>query len=275
MDGEVAQLAALVISANNRIAHSDDPMPWFAGQRAFDRCGSIAFHTSHKRRYGKDRRVPVAETPGDWLDRLTESGVERVVMSCIRQDQDDDEDMIPDRLSAGFAGGGSLWSMTSETPDGGVIRWTPGWRAAYPRDPDGRIWAVEYLANPSPATPPGVDLEEVRNTLRAALSDMNEFAQAQHFDQVAAIFGSALCLLDGAPDPRPVPRPPGPADTLPPPARRLLFAAQRGWTFDNMSLWRDQDFSQDVWVRYAALSEQLYTAVTTAMVAAVNASVPV
>lgn len=53
MDGEVAQLAALVISANHRLKHPGDPMQWFATQRAFARCGSISFELAAKRRQKK------------------------------------------------------------------------------------------------------------------------------------------------------------------------------------------------------------------------------
>ena len=72
MDGEVAQLAALVISANHRLAHPGDPMRWFPTQRAFARCGSIGFEAATKRRVGKPVLVPVAETPPAWLDRAAE-----------------------------------------------------------------------------------------------------------------------------------------------------------------------------------------------------------
>lgn len=271
MDGEVAQAAALTISANHRVAHPGDPMPWFATQRAFDRCGSIAFHTEGKRRFGKDRRVPVAETPSGWLERLETARVTRVVLSCTRQDK---ENTIPDRLSAGFAGGGSLWAMTSETSDGGAIRWVPGWRAAFPRAEDGRIWAVEYLAEPAVPVDSGPSVNSVAALLVDSLAAIHDFARQHQFNTVAAIFASALALLAGGADPRPVPRPPGPADVLSPDARNLLFAAQRAWVFDNLSLWRDQDFSQDTWRDYARLSEVLYNDVTAAMVAAVNASCP-
>lgn len=275
MDGEVAQLAALVISANHRITNPGDPMGWFAGQRAFDRCGRIGFHAAHKRRFGRETRVPVAETPVEWLDRLETSSVCRVVLSFTRQD---DEiimgETLPDRIAAGFAGGGSLWTMSTESGDGGVLSWRPGWRVEFPNAGDGRIWSVDYLAEPSYPRNAGPTLEDSGCALHASLEAIRRFAEEQHYGKVAAIFTSALCLLEGSPDPRPVPRPAGPADTLSEPARRLLFAAQRSWIFDNLSLWRDQDFSPVLWNRYSELSESLYTAVTAALAAAVNASAP-
>ena len=274
MDGEVAQLAALVISANHRLSNPADPMEWFADQRAFASCGRIGFRAAERRRFGKPRHVPVAQTPTDWLDLLAGSQVDRVVMSCTRQDQNHDpKDTLPDRVAAGFAGGGSLWRMSTETQDGGALCWQPGWAAAFPTAKDGRIWATDYMAEPCVGGDIGPSVASAITNLHAALSRAEAFATQHLFTQVAAIFASALCVLDGDPDPRPVPRPPGPADTLTPPARRLLNAAQRGWIFDNMGLWKDQDFSPDVWKSYATISEALYTAVTAAITAAVNSSI--
>ncbi len=276
MDGEVAQLAALVISANHRLAYPGDPMPWFEDQRAFASCGRIGFRAPTRRRFGKPRHMPVADTPAHWLELLTGSGVARVVMSCTRQDDAViPGETLPDRIAAGFAGGGSLWTMATETGDGGALCWQPGWRAAFPTAKDGRIWEANYMAQPCTGAEAGPDVGAAAATLQDALSSSKSFAEKHHFSQVTEIFASALRLLEGGPDPLSVPRPPGPADTLEPTARRLLFAGQRGWTFDNLGLWKDQDFSADLWTRYAALSEALYSAVTTAITAAVNSSVKV
>ena len=274
MDGEVAQLAALVLSANHRLNHPADPMPWFPEQRAFSSCGRIGFRAAAKRKFGAARHVSVADTPSDWLNLLANTGVARVVLSFTRQDDDVVMgETIPDRIAAGFAGGGSLWAMATETGDGGALCWQAGWRAAFPTAKDGRIWEAEYLAQPCVNRAGWPDVAKASENLEAALKAIKSFADDHHFSQIAAIFQSSLQILRGAPDPIPVPRPPGPADTLSPAARRLLDAGQRGWIFDRLGLWKDQDFSADLWARYADLYEQLYVAVTTAIVAAVNSTV--
>ncbi len=274
MDGEVAQLAALAISANHRLANPEDPMPWFAGQRAFASCGQIGFRAAVKGRFGRLRHVPVADTPSSWLALLQEAGVERVSISCTRQDgrSAPDEEVLPDRLMAGLAGGGSLWTMATQAADGGALCWQAGWRAVFPGARDGRIWRAEYLAEPCLPTPGGADVEAAGRALSAALDEAVGFAGAHEFSRLATRFASALEILETGRDPLGLPRPPGPADTLVPRARHLLGAAQRGWIFDDMGLWRDQDFSPDLWQRYARISEALYTAVTAAVVAAVNSS---
>ena len=274
MDGEVAQLAALAISANYRLANPDDPMPWFAEQRAFATCGQIGFRAAVKGRFGKLRHVPVADTPSSWLELLEHAGVERVVINCTRLDQEPEpgEEVLPDRLMAGFAGGGSLWTMATHAPDGGALCWQAGWRAAFPEARDGRIWRAEYFAEPCLGARLQADVDQASAVLAAALQDAISFATKNEYSRVAALFGSALELLETSRDPLDIARPPGPADTLSPSARRLLFAGQRGWIFDNMGLWRDQDFSQALWKRYAEISEALYSAVTAAIVAAVNSS---
>ena len=273
MDGEVAQIAALAISANHRLAHPRDPMPWFANQRAFASCGEIHFRAKLRGPFGKMRRVPVADTPSLWLDLLEQSGVERVLITCTRQDTDwAEEEYLPDRLTAGFAGGGSLWTMATLSPNGGVLCWQAGWRAAFPQAEDGRIWKAEYLAEPCHESDPRLSVAQARQALGSILLEARDFAKRHEFPKVAAIFASALNLLEGRDDPLNIPRPPGPADTLDDPARQLLFAGQRAWIFDNLDTWRDQDFSHDIWKEYANLSEALYSATTAAIVAAVNSS---
>lgn len=275
MDGEVAQLAALVISANHRLKHPGDPMQWFATQRAFARCGSISFELAAKRRQKKPALLPMAETPPAWLDQLARSGTARVLLGFERQDEEViPGETIPDRIAAGFAGGGSLWTMTTETDDGRALGWRAAWKAAYPSARDGRIWAVRYTATAATPQPQGRDLESAATELRHALAEMSEFAWSHDVKEANLRFTSALALLEGAPDPMPIAHPAGPADTLSDEAVCLLNAAQRGWMFDNMELWGHLRLDEPTWRDHARRSEALYDAVTAAVVAAVNSSVP-
>lgn len=275
MDGEVAQLAALTISANHRLSHPEDPMRWFATQRAFAHCGSIRFEAATKQGEGRPVMVPMAETPPAWLDQLARSGTTRAVLGFERQDEEVIlGETIPDRIAAGFAGGGSLWTMTTEAGDGPALGWRASWRAAYPQAKDGRIWAVRYTATAAAPQDLGRSLEAATTELRHALAEMSEFAWSHGVKQANLHFTSALALLEGDHDPLPLDRPAGPADTLSDPARRLLYAAQRGWVFDNMELWAKMDFDEPTWRDHARRAEALYDAVTAGIVAAVNSSVP-
>jgi len=275
VDGEVAQLAALVISANHRLKRPDDPMRWFASQRAFARCGSISFAVAAKRPGEAPTRVTMAETPPAWLNQLSRSGTKRVLLGFERQDEElrAGED-IPDRIAAGFAGGGSLWTMTTETDDHRALGWRAGWKAAYPSARDGRIWAVRYTATAAAPQAPGRSVEAASTELRHALAEMSEFAWSHEAKEANKRFTSALALLEGAPDPQPIDNPAGPADTLDDDARWLLRAAQRGWMFDNMDDWGPLKVDEPTWRDHSRRSEALYDAVTAAMVAAVNSSAP-
>jgi hypothetical protein len=274
VDGEVAQLAALVISANYRLANPGDPMRWFATQRAFARCGSISFEAATKRRSQKPVLVPLAETAPAWLDALSRSGTTRVVLGFERQDEEHvPGETIPDRIAAGFAGGGSLWTMTTESGDGQALGWRATWRAAFPNARDGRVWAVRYTATKGAPQPLGRSVTAAATELKHALAQMSEFAWEHDAKQANTHFTSALALLEGAPDPLPHARPMGPAETLDEPARRLIYAAQRGWVFDNMELWAGTRLDHDNLREHGRCAEALYDAVTAAMVAAVNSSV--
>lgn len=274
MDGEVAQLAALVISANHRLAHPGDPMRWFATQRAFARCGSISFEAATKRRREKPVMVPMAETPPSWLEQLARSGTSRVVLGFERQDEVVIEgETIPDRIAAGFAGGGSLWTMTTEDGEGSALNWRANWRVGHPNAKDGRIWAVRYTATAGTPQPMGRSVAAAATELRHALAEMSEFAWTHDVKEASLRFASALSLLEGGDDPVPISHPPGPADTLGEDARRLLHAAQRGWMFDNMELWAQTKADAAILRDHARRSEALYDAVTAALVAAANSSI--
>ena len=275
MDGEVAQLAALVISANHRLSHPNDPMHWFATQRAFARCGSISFDIATKRGEQKPVLTTMAETPPAWLDQLGRSGTKRVRLGFARQDEEViPGETIPDRIAAGFAGGGSHWTMTTETDDGRALGWHGTWKVAYPNARDGRVWAVRYTATAAEPQDPGRDIEAAAVELRHALAEMSEFAWERDAKAANMRFTSALALLEGAPDPLPIDNPEGPADTLSEPARRLLHASQRGWVFDNLEIWGKLKLDEAEWRDHARRSEALYDAVTAAMVAAANSGAP-
>lgn len=275
MDGEVAQMAALVISANHRLKRPGDPMRWFASQRAFARCGSISFDVAARRRGEAPTLVPMAETPPAWLDQLARSGTKRVLIGFERQDEEmEPGEDIPDRIAAGFAGGGSLWTMTTETDDGRALGWHASWRAAFPSARDGRIWQVRYTATAAKPQPQGRSVEAATTELRHALAEMSEFAWSHGAKKANMRFTSALALLEGEPDPMPFHNPAGPADTLDQDARQLLRAAQRGWMFDDASDWGKLTVDRDTLQDHARRSEALYDAVTTAMVAATNSSAP-
>lgn len=275
MDGEVAQMAALVISANHRLKRPGDPMHWFATQRSFARCGAISFDVAAKRPGETPARVQMAETPSDWLAQLARSGTRRVLIGFQRQDEtiEPGED-IPDRIAAGFAGGGSLWTMTTETGDGRALAWRGAWKAAFPSARDGRIWQVRYTAASAAPQAMGPSVEAATTELRHALAQMSEFAWDHAAKAVNTRITSALALLEGEPDPAYSDQGAGPADTLEQPARCLLRAAQRGWMFDNMAEWGKLKVDAEMWREHARCSEALYDAVTVAMVAAVNSSVP-
>lgn len=274
MDGEVALMAALVISANHRLMHPGDPMKWFREQRAFARCGEISFHAATKGANGIGR-VALAATPAEWLDQLAMSATTRAVLGFQRRDEEViPGETLPDRIAAGFAGGGSRWIMTTETENGETLGWQAQWRAAFPDAKDGRIWAVDHVATSAPPQPLGRPVDAAATELRHALAEMSAFAWSHGVKRANKMFTSALALLDGGPDPMRLDHPLGPADTLREPARRLLFAAQRGWVFDNMALWDRVEIPRSELRDFGQISEALYDAVTAAIVASVNASVP-
>ncbi|HHB80241.1 MAG TPA: hypothetical protein ENK83_00620 [Aliiroseovarius sp.] len=271
MDGEVALMAALVISANHRLMNPQDPMLWFRDQRAFARCGEISFHAATRLANGDIGEVMLAGSASEWLDQIATTNTRRVVLGFERRDEEIvPGETLPDRIAAGFAGGGSRWIMTTEPAEGDPLAWRARWRVGFPDAQDGRIWEVRHTATTGASQPLGRSVEAAATELRHALAEMSAFAWSHDVKQANSVFTSALALLDGAPDPMGLNRKLGPIDTLSDPARRLIQAAQRGWVFDNMALWDRVAIPREELRVFGQISEALYDAVTAAIVAASN-----
>ena len=92
------------------------------------------FHHSGKSPFWKT----VAKSPDEWL--LDEAKPGRTALFVHRRV---DDPQFPDRMSAGFVGGGGRWllALTSKT---GMDLWEASWKVGDQNAPDRCIWRVSY-----------------------------------------------------------------------------------------------------------------------------------
>src|SRR5262245_44566467 len=105
MNGPIAQLVALTCHANSFLKHGALAFKFFPDNSTCKFCDRIWFVASKKSWFGKRTQRTVAENPEDWFKALAAGGASAV--RIIHQTQNDPR--IPDRMSAGFVGGGGRW----------------------------------------------------------------------------------------------------------------------------------------------------------------------
>jgi hypothetical protein len=144
--------------------------------------------------------------------------------------------------------------------------------------PDRRIWGDTFYrvaVDWKPRPPAFADMAKARADLSAVLPKVLAFAKAheekrdfaEFFERGIAALSSATPLTPGdAPD---VDR----CQSLTLPARQLLGAAGASWVFGGMSWWNDGGVTDpEANKTYKALTQQLWDAVTNAIVAGANSS---
>lgn len=100
-----------------------------------------------------------------------------------------EKDRIPDRVLAGFVGGGGRWLIEAIGPRGSDYwegRWDLGDRARADR----KIWRVTYGRIAQSLVTPGAspdDLEDLKRTLDAALLEIAAYATRHKLDTFAVI----------------------------------------------------------------------------------------
>jgi len=266
MQGPVAQAVALVAYGNAAVRGLSRPA--FSPEHstcAF--CEWVRFVDAREVRRGKRVESPVAGGPDEWLASLVEAGV-----SGVRLDhRPSSRGLFLDVATAGFAGGGGEWWIVCE--DGGrgegwLARWELGDRGA----PDRRIWRVTYgRLGDAPAAGAGLSVADAAVALERSLESIARFSRDRAKGTFLEAFENALATLRTG-EPHGYHRDLAPPGVLPAPAARLLDACQSAWVFGGMGWWNDQSFEGEARGEFDRVTQEHWTAVCAAIVAAANAS---
>ena len=266
MNGPIAQLAALTCHGNAFLGGRDFPafFPSNSTCRFCDRIEFVEFEANAK---GDQIRKTLAANPDAWIHELPIREVDGLrLLFGARNDPH-----ISDRMSAGFAGGGHVWTLEVKRDDGLSEYWSPDWSVWNADAPDRRIWRVSYrLTLTKPSEPyKGRNLAIVKQTFRESLTEIQEFSERHTQGIFAQHFADALASLDD----------PG-ADVgyhkdiavpgqLNADAESLLKASMCAWVFGGMGSWNDMGFAQPIQTEYENESDKLFDVIHEAIEASI------
>ncbi|MGA7156129.1 MAG: hypothetical protein WBY53_04745 [Acidobacteriaceae bacterium] len=259
MNGEIAQRVALVCYGNAALSGHEIP-DLFSTNSTSQFCASILFNGT---------AGPIGSNPNEWFHALLAEGVRGLRLAQAPRNNP----KLPDRVTAGFSGGGSSWAIEAAKPDGMSDFYIARWAVGDRKDPNRRLWLVEYklvTTVPTP-TPSTTSLQSADDDLTSALRQILAFAINIHADNFAALFANALDSLANPSTHHGYHQDLFPAGSLSPQAAALLDACQAGWVFGGMGSWNDMGLTD---AEYERVSDNLYRAITEAIPAAANDSFP-
>jgi hypothetical protein len=267
MQGPIFQVLALVTHGN--AALSGGPVAGFyPSHAAFAFTDHVRFAVLEPPREAW-KTTPFAADPSLWLAKLRDGGCRglRAWRSASA-----DEDIVSDRFSVAFVGGGGRWLIESVGPAGSDF-WMANWRLGNRDRPDRKIWQVTYgrVEQDRPtAAPEPASLDRLSRDLQETLRDAAALSRRNDLDEFTQSFDEALAALtaEGEPDLHGL-APPG---QLPLPASRLAAASLHAWVFGGMGSWNDIVFKGSDDEEYHRISENLYRLINAAAVEAVNGS---
>lgn len=269
MNGPIAQLVALALHGNAYLSGvtAND----FLGHNSSAQfCESVRFVRVEKLWFGmgKPAEVQVADSPDAWFAYLKQQHVEQL---SVRWQKGTDAE-VPDRMLAGFVGGGGTWVLVVRFAGGRYERWLARWDIGDKDRKDRRIWRVTYgcvLVNKEPPSSLAASSTEAKAQLKTALIDIHGFSAKHECGGFTQCFERGLKWLEHEPGMEGYHRDLYPGREIAS-VSDLLFACQHGWVFGGMGSWNDMGFDGADGQEYNRVSEQLYRAIITAIPVAVD-----
>lgn len=263
MNGPIAQCVALVCYGNAVLGGARGL--YFQGNSTARFCDRIEFAEQ-----ASDGKVTVlADNPDAWFAYLARSGVAGLRLSRAPQGRP----LASDRMSAGFVGGGEVWTIDALRTGGQGESWQAYWNVWNRKAPEQRIWRVTYARSAAPAPGEVDSLTAARAELAAALDEIHAFAERNQCGGFVECFAEARGVLAGAPGAkRGFHRDLAPERVLGADALDVLDACQHASVFGGMGSWNDQSFDGAENEIYERVSERLFRAVNRAITAAANES---
>jgi hypothetical protein len=185
VNGEIAQMVALVCHGNAFLRGNDVP-DFFPANSTCKFCECIKFVEFKKIPFIDLREQELASNPNKWLAILR--GREVLGLRLSQTPRNDPN--ISDRMSAGFVGGGGVWSIEAVKKNGSSEFWRSRWEVWDQNAPDRRIWRVAYgkLAEAKTPVTPVKALNEFRKSLQHALQEIHTFSLRHNCQWLYKVF---------------------------------------------------------------------------------------
>jgi len=265
MSKDIARNVALVTCGN--LFLQDRGNEFNIEELVTDNCYSIDFVTAPIEGIAGSSKV-LASDANKWFSYLKDQGAKKLKLFYKESEHID----LPDHISSAFVGGGSQWFIEVQfdsTSDLYLSGWAPSDNMGIGR---GKTHYLRFNRDMTHLDDPSLSVSDAREKLRTILGELAEFSRRfEHVKHWANNFKNALNTLDKF-------EPTAedeflPARIYPKEARQLIEAAFASWVFGGMGSWNDMAhmaMSADNHKSHAQLSEELYSAICDAVVAAVN-----
>jgi hypothetical protein len=269
--GGIAQIVALTCHGN-AAQHGANTNDFFPKNSTCVFCEHINFVFVENSFQGNFKETEIAGTPQAWFAHLLANGAKGIRLIY----QPHNKPGIPDRMSAGFVGGGGTWIIEVLGPKTQSEFWLAKWKVGNQNAHDKKIWRVTYgrvsIAPTSQFKPH--DVQNAKNHLAQAIREIHAFSVehdcgnffTQCFADALDTLASEGANLHGYHNDL------APAGFLPKQSLTLLDACQRAWVFGGMGSWNDKLFSGADKAEYDQVSEQLFRCLTEAIVVGANDS---
>jgi hypothetical protein len=265
VNGELAQLVALAAHGNAWLAGPGDrPAPDLERTNStFQHVSRVWFRFAPTLAAGGE-----VGTVADWLAGERRLGTLRLRLQTPvpRTGSGQRLGRLPDRIASSFSGGVD-WGLIAE---GQRTRraWWPDWTFQPAPDIQRGSWHVSYDEGrvPRSGLKPARDVASAMSTMLAAIERAAAFAATQDWDDWRDWLTSAATATVPRFHPDLLPVDAHSAD-----ARRLVAIAASAWVFGGMGSWNDiAPTGRRARRTYDAVSDDLYRAITAALVTAVD-----
>ncbi len=270
MNGPLAQIVVLVTYGNDLLKNGRTSIDLYPKNSTFQFCDQVDFR-EFRRSFllQKTNETVVAADPNKWFERLKIEGCKELRLYF---EHSNGRSFAKDYKLAGLVGGGGTWFIEAIYDDRSDA-WVGQWMVTDQDHPDRKIWSVKYgrVVTGQQTKNLQIDLSKTKEKLGQTLADIADFAFKHNLEGWGRQFEKAGLILQS--------NDPGKSyyhwDLIPVHnysliAKQVLFAAGTGWVFGGMGSWNDLGFRGDDNMIYEKLSEQLYSSINEAIIAAVN-----
>lgn len=270
MNGHIANAVALVCAGNQFLAGKNIDGFW-PDAPVFNFMKLVEFR--HQPDSGKDADdYPlIASDPMDWFEQLKPWCRGLRLHNTVPTRGPNQQLDTPDRMLAGFIGGGQRWLIEAAGETESEI-WEAFHRLGDRNDPERKIWKCTHILQwKSPRADVEADaplkLDEAVARFRNALVRIETYARDEKYDNWAEIFNEATAAIDaGKPsiEQGDMARFTGFDDTQ----AAIFEATSRAWVFGGMGSWNDTGGGE----RYDRVSQALYESLNDCIGALANST---
>lgn len=270
MNGHIASAVAIVCAGNRYLAGQDIEGFW-PDAPVFNFTKLVEFRHAPASGKGTDDHPLVASDPMEWFETLKPRCRGLRLHHVVPVRGPDQQIDVPDRMLAGFVGGGARWLIEAAGSEQSEI-WEPFHRLGDRSDPQRRIWKCTHImlakAPRHELDPDMAPLDKAVAALRKALVHIETYARDEEQESFADIFNEAVDTIDaGKPsiEQGDMARFTGFDDRH----AAIFEACSRAWVFGGMGSWNDIGGSGE---RYDRVSQALYDTLNACVAALANST---